>query len=152
MSNTLTCFSQLTGIKNIPGDYVDLASAISDLNASGVGSGGVTLNLLPGNPQLAIAGGYLITASGPISDQVIKSLNFKMNLFINENHIQNCAITGVASSTTMLGIVNYGNKNSFTSKGNIFNNNISSATTGGFIGIYNAGNVTSSLTNFKNQL
>ena len=71
LSNTLASFAQLTGIKNIPGDYVDLASAISDLNASGVGSGGVTLNLLPGNPQISIAGGYVISAEGSISDNII---------------------------------------------------------------------------------
>jgi len=56
--------AQLTGVKNIPGNYANLAIAISDLNASGVGAGGVTLNLLAGNPQTAPAGGYRITAIG----------------------------------------------------------------------------------------
>jgi hypothetical protein len=53
--------AQLTGTKNIPGDYADLATAITDLNAQGVGAGGVTLNLITGNPQSAPAGGYAIT-------------------------------------------------------------------------------------------
>ena len=52
-----------SGTRNIPGDYADLATAITDINASGisVGGGGCTLNLLAGNPQTAPAGGYAIT-------------------------------------------------------------------------------------------
>lgn len=63
--------AQLTGIKNIPGDYVNLATAITDLNTQGVGTGGVTLNLVAGNPQTAPAGGYAITATGTPADQVL---------------------------------------------------------------------------------
>lgn len=59
-------YSQLTGTKNIPGDYPDLAAAIADLNTQGVGSGGVTLNLLAGNPQTAPAGGYVIGNTGSL--------------------------------------------------------------------------------------
>ena len=75
LSKTSFCFAQLTGLKNIPGDYVDLASAISDLNASGVGVGGVTLNLLVGNPQTAPSGGYSITGTGTILNQIIVQRN-----------------------------------------------------------------------------
>ncbi|MCX6305637.1 MAG: T9SS type A sorting domain-containing protein [Bacteroidetes bacterium] len=57
-------FAQITGTKNIPGDYTTLASAISDLNTQGVGNGGVTLNLLAGNPQTAPAGGYVVGGTG----------------------------------------------------------------------------------------
>ena len=63
--------AQLTGTKNIPGDYADLAAAITDLNTQGVGAGGVTLNLIAGNPQTAPVGGYSITASGALADQII---------------------------------------------------------------------------------
>lgn len=52
--------AQLTGTRNVPGDYPDLAAALTDLNAQGVGSGGVTINLVAGNPQTAPAGGYVI--------------------------------------------------------------------------------------------
>ena len=55
--------AQLTGTKNIPGDYATLALAITDLNTVGVGAGGVVINLLPGNPQTAPAGGYQITTN-----------------------------------------------------------------------------------------
>src|SRR5262245_48049268 len=58
--------AQLTGTKNIPGDYLTLADAINDLNASGVGAGGVTLNLVAGNPQTTPAGGYVIGGTGSL--------------------------------------------------------------------------------------
>jgi len=54
----------LTGTLNIPGDYPDLAMAILDLNKNGVGTGGVTLNLISGNPQTAPSGGYVIGGDG----------------------------------------------------------------------------------------
>ena len=56
-------WAQLAGTKNIPGDYPDLAAAVTDLNAQGVGAGGVTLNVLAGNPQSAPAGGYSIATT-----------------------------------------------------------------------------------------
>ena len=63
--------AQLTGTRNIPGDYATLALAITDLNTQGVGAGGVTLNLLAGNPETAPVGGYQITASGTLADPII---------------------------------------------------------------------------------
>jgi hypothetical protein len=33
--------AQLTGTKTIPGDYASIAAAVTDLNAQGVGAGGV---------------------------------------------------------------------------------------------------------------
>src|SRR5688500_6321565 len=59
-------FGQLTGTRNIPGDYASLALAIADLNAVGVGAGGVTLNLIAGNPQTAPSGGYVIGGTGSL--------------------------------------------------------------------------------------
>lgn len=56
--------AQLSGTKNIPGDYATLDAAIIDLNTQGVGAGGVTLNLLASNPQTTPLGGYSITATG----------------------------------------------------------------------------------------
>ena len=66
--------AQLAGTRAIPGDYATLEAAITDLNAQGVGSGGVVLNLLAGNPQIAPAGGYRIAvpsagAANPITLQ-----------------------------------------------------------------------------------
>ena len=62
--------AQLTGVKNIPGDYTSLDIAIADLNTQGVGLGGVTINLISGNPQTAPAGGYAITATGTIGNPI----------------------------------------------------------------------------------
>jgi trimeric autotransporter adhesin len=59
-------FGQLSGTKNIPGDYATLAQAISELNTQGVDAGGVTLNLLAGNPETAPVGGYLIGGAGSL--------------------------------------------------------------------------------------
>ncbi|MFZ1460594.1 MAG: hypothetical protein WAU38_07315, partial [Ignavibacteria bacterium] len=56
--------AQITGIKNIPGNYATLAIAIANLNSVGVGPGGVTLNLIAGNPQTSPIGGYRISAIG----------------------------------------------------------------------------------------
>jgi hypothetical protein len=66
--------AQLTGTVTVPSaSYPTLADAINDLNAQGVGAGGVTIDLVAGNPQTAPAGGYAInlatnnaTAANPI--------------------------------------------------------------------------------------
>lgn len=57
---TLSIFAnaQISGVKNIPGDYASLAAAITALNTSGVGAGGVTINL--NQVETAPTGGYLL--------------------------------------------------------------------------------------------
>ncbi|HWN81342.1 MAG TPA: hypothetical protein VNM87_04545, partial [Candidatus Udaeobacter sp.] len=65
----------LTGTLNIPGDYATLDLAITDLNAQGVGSGGVTLNLVAANPQTAPAGGYVVGGAGSLVLTTSSSLN-----------------------------------------------------------------------------
>jgi hypothetical protein len=67
--------AQLTGTRNIPGDYATLDLAIADLNTQGVGAGGVTINLLAGNPQTAPAGGYTITTAGSLVDPIVLTGN-----------------------------------------------------------------------------
>src|SRR6478672_4317667 len=62
--------AQLTGTKNIPGDYATLALAITDLNTQGVGAGGVVINLLAANTETAPAGGYVISATGTAANQI----------------------------------------------------------------------------------
>ena len=55
------CFAgnaQVTGVKNIPGDYATLAAAVTALNTSGVGAGGATINITAGHAETAPAGGY----------------------------------------------------------------------------------------------
>ncbi|MGC4101315.1 Ig-like domain-containing protein [Ferruginibacter sp.] len=55
------CFNshaQVTGVKNIPGDYASLSAAITALNTTGVGAGGATINLTAGYAETAPAGGF----------------------------------------------------------------------------------------------
>ncbi|MEI2738294.1 MAG: hypothetical protein V9F01_05870 [Chitinophagaceae bacterium] len=87
-------FAQLTGTKNIPGDYPDLSSAITDLNTSGVGLGGVTLNIVAGNPQTAPAGGYVIGNTG---SAVLSSTSSTKQIIIQGN---NNLVTAFSPQTT----------------------------------------------------
>ncbi|MBL7766276.1 MAG: T9SS type A sorting domain-containing protein [Chitinophagaceae bacterium] len=50
--------AQVSGVKNIPGDYATLAAAITDLNNTGVGAGGATINL--NQTETAPTGGYFL--------------------------------------------------------------------------------------------
>lgn len=58
MLATIVANAQVTGTKNIPGDYATLEAAIADLNAVGVGAGGATINL--NIPETAPFGGYVL--------------------------------------------------------------------------------------------
>ena len=68
--STQSAYAQLTGTKNIPGDYATLELAVNDLNIQGVGAGGVVLNVVAANPQSAPAGGYSITATGTVANPI----------------------------------------------------------------------------------
>ncbi len=63
-------FGQLSGTKSIPGDYADIASAVTALNAVGVGSGGVTFNVAAGHTE-SITAPISLTATGTGSDPII---------------------------------------------------------------------------------
>ena len=52
--------AQLTGTKTIPGTYASIKLAIDDLNANGVGTGGVTFNIAPGYTETIPMGGLII--------------------------------------------------------------------------------------------
>ena len=73
MSGTL--FGQpLAGIKSIPGiapnGYSSIANAIADLNAQGVGSGGVVFNIAAGYTEV-ITAPLSITATGMLADMIV---------------------------------------------------------------------------------
>jgi hypothetical protein len=63
-------FGQLTGIKNIPGDYPNVTAAVTDLNLQGVGAGGVTFNIAAGFTESTSAQ-ITITATGTAADPVV---------------------------------------------------------------------------------
>lgn len=91
-------FGQLTGVKTIPGDYASLTLAITDLNTSGVGAGGVTLNVAAGYTEtFASPTAGLITATGTATDPIV---------FQKSGVGTNPLITaGVGTSTTVDGII-----------------------------------------------
>jgi trimeric autotransporter adhesin len=62
--------AQLTGVKSMPGDYATIAAFVTDLNAQGVGPGGVTLSVPAGHTETAPAGGIIITATGTPTDPI----------------------------------------------------------------------------------
>lgn len=75
---TISLSAQVTGVKNVPGDYMDLAAAFADLNAVGVGAGGATINILA--PQTAPANGYQLGSAA-----LYASLSSANPLTINGN-------------------------------------------------------------------
>lgn len=93
-----TVFGQLTGTKNIPGDYATLSLAIADLNTQGVGSGGVTFNVAAGHTEtFATPTAGLITATGTSANPII---------FQKSGAGVNPLITaGTGTSTTVDGII-----------------------------------------------
>lgn len=69
-SISLMSFGQLTGTKNIPGDYPTISNAIQDLNGQGVGEGGVTFNIAAGYTET-----FLFSAAGNITTQTGSASN-----------------------------------------------------------------------------
>ncbi len=69
---TGTAFGQLTGTKTVPGDYATIAIAITDLNAQGVGAGGVIFNVAAGTTEtFASPTAGLITATGTSANPIV---------------------------------------------------------------------------------
>lgn len=104
-ANGQSMMAPLIGTYNIPGDYADLAAAIADLNAQGVG-GAVTLNVIAGNPQTSPAnptttgGGYIIGGTG--------SLVLSTTSAVNTVTIQGNGNTVTAPTTHVVGQLNDG--------------------------------------------
>ena len=65
--------AQLTGTKNIPGNYATLSAAINALNSQGVGTGGVTFNVDAGFTSTEDC--PIITATGTSGNQIIFQKN-----------------------------------------------------------------------------
>jgi hypothetical protein len=63
-------FAQLTGVKAIPTDYLTISAFISDLNTSGVGTGGVQLNV-PANYTETLSAQLTVTASGTSANPIV---------------------------------------------------------------------------------
>ena len=66
-------YGQLSGIKNIPGDYSSIAIAIAAMNSAGVGSVGVTFNVAAGYTETfsSPTAGYITTNTGTSANPII---------------------------------------------------------------------------------
>ncbi len=66
----VTAAAQLTGIKTIPGDYATVTAAVTALNTSGVGSGGVTFNVAAGFTE-TLGATISLTATGTSANPIV---------------------------------------------------------------------------------
>ncbi|MCB0520414.1 MAG: hypothetical protein H6577_28335 [Lewinellaceae bacterium] len=62
--------AQLTGTKTVPGDYATVAAAVTDLNAQGVGAGGVTFNVAANHTE-TLTGRITLTATGTMANPIV---------------------------------------------------------------------------------
>jgi hypothetical protein len=62
--------AQVTGTKTIPGNYATIAAAIADVNANGVGGGGVTFNVAAGYTE-TITTTLSLTATGTLANPIV---------------------------------------------------------------------------------
>jgi hypothetical protein len=62
--------AQLTGVKTIPGTYASVSAAISALNSSGVGTGGVTFNIAASYTE-TITATLSVTATGTSANPIV---------------------------------------------------------------------------------
>jgi trimeric autotransporter adhesin len=70
---SVATFGQLTGTKTIPGDYASVAAAITALNTSGVGAGGVTFNVAAGYSETftSLTAGLIWTTTGSATNPIV---------------------------------------------------------------------------------
>ncbi|UAY51277.1 hypothetical protein [Ferruginibacter albus] len=66
----LTAIAQINGTKTIPGDYATISAAVTALNTSGVGSGGVTFNIAA-NYTETISATISLTATGTSANPIV---------------------------------------------------------------------------------
>lgn len=90
----------LTGIKTIPGTYSSLALAVADLNANGVGTGGVTFNLSAGYNEV-LTSGLVVTATGTAANPIV----FQKSGIGANPEIKAFPGSQLASSTTAIDIM-----------------------------------------------
>ena len=63
-------YSQISGIKTIPGDYASIAAFVTDVNLVGVGPGGVTANVAAGHTENT-SSPILLTATGTAANPIV---------------------------------------------------------------------------------
>lgn len=95
----------LTGTKSIPGDYSSLSQAIANLNAHGVGAGGVTFNIAAGSTFNETPA--TITATGTAANQIIfQKSGAGANPLVTASSSGNFGAAGSAGITAIDAIIN----------------------------------------------
>ena len=64
-----TVTAQLSGTKIVPGNYATIAAAVTDLNAQGVGAGGVTFNVAAGHIEISDI--PVMNATGTVANPIL---------------------------------------------------------------------------------
>jgi hypothetical protein len=145
--------AQVTGVKNIPGDYATLAAAITDLNTNGVGAGGAIININAN--QTAVSPGYNLGSSA-----LYNTLSASNPLIINGNGNSISGYTGTkagsVTSATNDAILVLTGVDFVTIKRINFLDLVANITTAtcmdNAIGIYNAGTTAGSANGCQNIL
>ena len=135
--------AQLTGTKNIPGDYATLGAAIAALNTNGVGTGGVTLNVIASNAQTAPTAGGTGSVAGAIGAGYV--INITSNAPTASNPV---TIQGNGNTVTASGLATASNYNDalFTIAGTSY------VTINNFILKDNASNTTTAASNNMTEI
>ncbi len=135
--------AQLTGTKNVPGDYATLGAAIAAVNSSGVGTGGLTINVIAGNAQTAPV------ATGTGSDAAAIGAGYVIKITSNAPTASNpLTINGNGNTVTASGLATASNYNDaiFTIAGTSY------VTINNFIMNDNAANTTVAASNNKTEI
>jgi hypothetical protein len=94
----LPSVGQLTGIKTIPGDYAMVSLAVTALNTTGVGAGGVTFNVAADYTETIIAT-ISLTATGTIANPILFQKDPSTS---GANPLITAYTTGVATPATAI--------------------------------------------------
>lgn len=88
-------YAQVTGVKNIPGDYATIQAAVSDINAVGIGAAGATINIAAGHTETATVA--IVLTANPGNPSSSRPLIFQKN-----GSGANPVITAFTGTTTNL--------------------------------------------------
>jgi hypothetical protein len=95
--------AQLSGTLTVPGSYPTLQAAITDLNAQGVGAGGVVINVTAGHTETAPAGGFEITTStGSLGSPIVIQ---KSGVGANPTITANAALTSGSLNDAIIKLI-----------------------------------------------
>src|SRR6185503_5881164 len=110
-----------------------------------------TFTTMINNNTVTMSSGYTSGTFEAIRSQGMTTLA-TATININSNNVLNCVVSGAASSSAIVGIVNSSAPGTLTMNNNTVRGNTSTATTGGFTGVSNSGAVTNSISLNNNHV